>query len=56
MAAPLIVIDLQPWSLEEIFEPNIRARLKDLGEFAIHRGQAVCRPTASNPTFPTWPF
>ena len=38
MARPLIVIDPQPRSLEEIFEPKICARLKDLGELAIHRG------------------
>jgi phosphoglycerate dehydrogenase-like enzyme len=38
MAAPLIVIDPQPRSIEEIFEPNIWARLKDLGELAIHEG------------------
>jgi hypothetical protein len=35
---PLIVIDPQPRSVEEIFEPNIWARLKDLGELAIHDG------------------
>jgi phosphoglycerate dehydrogenase-like enzyme len=35
---PLIVIDPQPRALEEIFEPNIWARLKDLGELAIHEG------------------
>jgi phosphoglycerate dehydrogenase-like enzyme len=38
VAKPLIVIDPQPRSLEEIFEPNIWARLKDLGELAIHEG------------------
>ena len=38
MAEPLIVIDPQPRSIEEIFEPNIWARLKDLGELAIHEG------------------
>ena len=38
MAKPLIVIDPQPRSLEEIFEPNIWARLEDLGELAIHDG------------------
>ena len=38
MARPLIVIDPQPRSLEEIFEPKIWARLKDLGELAIHEG------------------
>jgi phosphoglycerate dehydrogenase-like enzyme len=38
VARPLIVIDPQPRSLEEIFEPKIWARLKDLGELAIHEG------------------
>ena len=38
MAKHLIVIDPQPRSLEEIFEPKIWARLKDLGELAIHEG------------------
>jgi phosphoglycerate dehydrogenase-like enzyme len=38
VAKPLIVIDPQPRSLDEIFEPNIWARLKDLGELAIHNG------------------
>jgi phosphoglycerate dehydrogenase-like enzyme len=38
VSKPLIVIDPQPRSLEEIFEPNIWARLKDLGELAIHEG------------------
>jgi hypothetical protein len=38
VAKPLIVIDPQPRSLEEIFEPKIWARLKDLGELAIHEG------------------
>ncbi len=38
MAGPLIVIDPQPRSLDEIFEPNIWARLKALGELAIHEG------------------
>jgi phosphoglycerate dehydrogenase-like enzyme len=38
MAAPLIVIDPQPRSIEEIFEPNVWAQLKDLGELAIHEG------------------
>src|ERR1700727_1905573 len=38
VARPLIVIDPQPRSLEEIFEPKIWARLKDLGELAIHDG------------------
>jgi hypothetical protein len=36
VARPLIVIDPQPRSLEEIFERKIWARLKDLGELAIH--------------------
>ena len=35
---PLIVIDPQPRSLEEIFEPEVRARLENLGELAIHDG------------------
>jgi phosphoglycerate dehydrogenase-like enzyme len=38
VAKPLIVIDPQPRALDEIFEPNVWARLKDLGEFAIHDG------------------
>jgi phosphoglycerate dehydrogenase-like enzyme len=38
VARPLIVIDPQPRSIEEIFEPKIWARLKDLGELAIHEG------------------
>jgi phosphoglycerate dehydrogenase-like enzyme len=38
VAKPLIVIDPQPRSIEEIFEPNVWARLKDLGELAIHDG------------------
>ena len=38
MAKPLIVIDPQPRSLEEVFEPKVWARLKDLGELAIHEG------------------
>jgi phosphoglycerate dehydrogenase-like enzyme len=38
VAKPLIVIDPQPRSLEEIFEPNIWARLRELGELAIHEG------------------
>ena len=38
MARPLIVIDPQPRSFEEIFEPKIWARLEDLGELAIHEG------------------
>jgi len=38
VAKPLIVIDPQPRSREEIFEPQIWARLKDLGELAIHEG------------------
>ena len=32
VARPLIVIDPQPRSIEETFEPNIWARLKELGE------------------------
>jgi phosphoglycerate dehydrogenase-like enzyme len=35
---PLIVIDPQPRGIDEIFEPRIWARLKDLGELAIHEG------------------
>jgi hypothetical protein len=35
MARPLIVIDPQPRGLDEIFEPKVWARLKDLGELAI---------------------
>jgi phosphoglycerate dehydrogenase-like enzyme len=38
MAEPLIVIDPQPRALEEIFEPKIWARIKELGELAIHEG------------------
>ena len=38
MAKSLIVIDPQPRSLEEVFEPKVWARLKDLGELAIHEG------------------
>ena len=38
MARPLIVIDPQPRSFEEIFEPRIWARLEELGELAIHEG------------------
>jgi hypothetical protein len=38
VAKPLIVIDPQPRSLEEIFEPTIWTRLKALGELAIHEG------------------
>ena len=38
MAKPLIVIDPQPRSLEEIFEPRIWSRLRTLGELAIHEG------------------
>jgi phosphoglycerate dehydrogenase-like enzyme len=38
VAAPLIVIDPQPRSIEETFEPKIWARLKALGELAVHEG------------------
>jgi hypothetical protein len=38
VAKPLIVIDPQPRSREEIFEPKVWARPKDLGELAIHEG------------------
>jgi hypothetical protein len=35
---PLIVIGPQPRSREEIFEPKVWARLKEVGELAIHEG------------------
>jgi phosphoglycerate dehydrogenase-like enzyme len=38
MTAPLIVIDPQPRSIEETFEPKIWAALKALGEIAVHDG------------------
>jgi phosphoglycerate dehydrogenase-like enzyme len=38
VAKPLIVIDPQPRSLEEIFEAKIWTRLEALGELAIHEG------------------
>jgi phosphoglycerate dehydrogenase-like enzyme len=38
VARPLIVIDPQPRSRDEIFEPKILARLEALGELAIHEG------------------
>jgi phosphoglycerate dehydrogenase-like enzyme len=38
VARPLIVIDPQPRSRDEIFEPKIWARLEALGELAIHEG------------------
>jgi len=38
VAEPLIVIDPQPRSLDEIFQPKVRARLESLGELAIHDG------------------
>ena len=37
-AARPLIIDPQPRSFEEIFEPKIWARLEDLGELAIHEG------------------
>ncbi|HLH49806.1 MAG TPA: hydroxyacid dehydrogenase [Roseiarcus sp.] len=37
-AKPLIVVDPQPRSPDEIFEPAIRARLEALGELIIHEG------------------
>jgi phosphoglycerate dehydrogenase-like enzyme len=37
MARPLIVIDPQPRSLEEIFEPKVWGRLESLGELAVHK-------------------
>ena len=38
VARPLIVIDPQPRSIEETFQPNIWARLKELGELEVHEG------------------
>ena len=38
MARPLIVIDPQPRSLAEIFEPAVWARMENLGELAVHDG------------------
>jgi phosphoglycerate dehydrogenase-like enzyme len=38
MAAPLIVIDPQPRSIEEIFEPKIWARLQAIGKLVVHDG------------------
>ncbi|MGA8583113.1 MAG: hydroxyacid dehydrogenase, partial [Roseiarcus sp.] len=38
MARPLILIDPQPRSLDEIFEPKVWTRLERLGELAIHDG------------------
>ena len=55
MAKPLIVIDPQPRSLEEIFEPNIWARLKDLGELAIHEGPGRMPASRFKSFSPTWP-
>ena len=54
MAKPLIVIDPQPRSLEEIFEPDIWARLKDLGGLAIHEGPGRMPASGSTPICPTW--
>jgi phosphoglycerate dehydrogenase-like enzyme len=36
MARPLIVIDPQPRGFDEIFEPEVWARLESLGELAVH--------------------
>jgi phosphoglycerate dehydrogenase-like enzyme len=38
VARPLIVIDPQPRGLDEVFEPEVWARLESLGELAIHHG------------------
>jgi hypothetical protein len=38
VARPRIVMDPQPRSFEEIFEPRIWMRLEELGELAIHEG------------------
>ncbi len=38
MARPLIVIDPQPRGLDEIFEPEVWARLERLGELGVHDG------------------
>ena len=38
MARPLIVIDPQPRGLDEIFEPEVWARLESLGELGVHDG------------------
>ena len=38
MTRPLILIDPQPRSLDEIFEPKVWTRLERLGELAIHDG------------------
>jgi len=38
VARPLIVIDPQPRSIEETFEPKVWARLKELGELVVHEG------------------
>ena len=38
MAKPLIVIDPQPRGLDEIFEPEVWARLESLGELGVHDG------------------
>ena len=45
MAAPLIVIDPQPRSIEEIFEPNIWARSRSSARSRSTRGPAACRPS-----------
>ena len=54
MARPLIVIDPQPRSLEEIFEPKIWARLKDLGELAIHEGPGRMPGDCFEANLPEW--
>ncbi len=38
MARPLIVVDPQPRGLNEIFDPDLWARLQGLGELAVHDG------------------
>jgi phosphoglycerate dehydrogenase-like enzyme len=44
MARPLIVIDPQPRGLDEIFEPEVWARLESLGELMIHDGPGRMPP------------
>jgi phosphoglycerate dehydrogenase-like enzyme len=38
VARPLIVIDPQPRSLEETFEPKAWTRLEELGELVVYKG------------------
>jgi phosphoglycerate dehydrogenase-like enzyme len=38
MAKPLIVIDPQPRGLNEIFDADLRARLADMADLAVHEG------------------